>query len=82
MIGWSRRPARLHFVFLVRVRVAGAMRVIAIVVVMLVQRVAVVVVVHQFFWHIGEQFARRRRAPPGPFDAALLARGGEEVLPR
>jgi hypothetical protein len=44
-------------VLLMRVRRPVAMRVVVIVVVMIVQGVAVIVVVHQFLWHVREQLA-------------------------
>src|SRR4051812_44051996 len=43
--------------------------------------VAVVVVVHQVLRHIGKHLAGAERRRTGPFDAALLARGLEEVVP-
>src|SRR3954469_14043112 len=44
--------------------------------------VRMVVVVHQFLRHVGEELARGRRRGTGPFDAAALAGGLEEVVPR
>src|SRR3954466_9827591 len=44
--------------------------------------VRMVVVVHQFLRHVGEELARGRRRRAGPFDAAALAGGLEEVVPR
>src|SRR5512141_380338 len=43
---------------------------------------AVVVVVHQFLRHVREHLARGGRGAAGPLDAALLARGLEDVFPR
>ena len=74
------------FVFLMRMRMSMPVYVIVLIVVaavvMIVQRVAVIVIVHQFLRHIREQLARRGRAATGPLDAALLARSGKEVVPR
>jgi hypothetical protein len=44
--------------------------------------VAVIVVVHQVLRDIGEHLSRCRRATSRPFDAAFLARGAEEIVPR
>ena len=38
-------------------RVAMAVRVVVIVMRVVVQRVTVIVVVHQFLWHVGEELA-------------------------
>src|SRR5216683_1342934 len=47
-----------------------------------VRCVSMIVVVHQFLGHIGEKLPRGGRGAAGPLDPALLARGGEEVIPR
>src|ERR1700682_2170628 len=44
--------------------------------------VAVIVVVHHLRRHVGKHLARARRRAARPFDAALLARRLEKVLPR
>ena len=69
------------FVVLMRVRVSVRVAVIVRVVAVIVDCVPVVVVVHQFFRDIWEQFARGRRAAASPLHASLFARGGEEIVP-
>src|SRR5437016_12562371 len=41
---------------------------------------AVIVVVHQWLWHVGEQLLRGQRWRAGPFDAAALARRLAQIL--
>ena len=64
-----------------RMRMAVTVRVVVIVGVMIVDRMAVVVIVHQLLGHVGKQLSRRRRAAAGPFDAAVLARRSQQVIP-
>ena len=47
-----------------------------------VRTMPVIVVVHQLLRHVGKHLARGRRRAAGPLDAALLARGREQVVPR
>ena len=42
----------------------------------------VLMVVHQFLRHVGKHLTGGRRPAAGPLHAALLARGGQEILPR
>src|SRR5260370_17541511 len=48
----------------------------------LVARVAMIVVVHQLFWHVRKQLARRRRGGADPFHAAALARRLAQIVER
>src|SRR5712672_3316922 len=62
------RARGVVIVFLVRVSV-------------LARGMAVIVVVHQALRHVGEHLAGGERRRAGPFDAALLARGLEQIVP-
>jgi hypothetical protein len=60
------------------------MRTVAMVVdavIMIVDRVAVIVVVHQLLGYIRKHLARRERRSSGPLDAALFTGSGHQIVP-